>query len=424
MAVRLPEPVKYIINTLQQHGYEAYAVGGCVRDSLLLREPEDWDITTSADPFETRRLFGRTVDTGIKHGTVTVMLGKEGYEVTTYRIDGEYEDGRHPRQVAFTKSLKEDLARRDFTINAMAYNEEDGLVDIFGGEEDLKRRRIRCVGDPACRFDEDALRILRAYRFAAQLNFTIEAATVRAASERAGKLAKISAERIHTELNKLILSDHPEVLGQAYDAGLTPIFLPEFDASGVGSSGAEALKVLCALRILQEEEKAGYSGKERLILALTVLLQASGEESAEAALKRLKYDNGTIQGVHQLIRFYHYRFELSECGMRKAANLIGKNYIGYLFYLKRAAFPDTAAEVSTAARLYAGILERRECVELKDLAVNGGDLIRAGFRQGRELGAVLNSLLSLVLEEPDKNRKEILLREAKVIQKEAGYEKP
>ena len=172
--IELPEKVKYIINTIAKAGYEAYAVGGCIRDSILGRTPDDWDITTSASPGQIKALFRRTVDTGIRHGTVTVMREGEGFEVTTYRIDGEYEDGRHPREVTFTSSLLEDLRRRDFTINAMAYNEEAGLVDAFGGVKDINAGIIRCVGSPAERFSEDALRIMRAVRFSAQLGYRIE----------------------------------------------------------------------------------------------------------------------------------------------------------------------------------------------------------------------------------------------------------
>ena len=171
MEIQIPDKVDYILNELHANGYEAYAVGGCVRDALLGREPEDWDITTSAKPQQVKELFKRTIDTGIQHGTVTIMLDKDGFEVTTYRIDGSYEDGRHPTEVEFTSDLLEDLRRRDFTINAMAYNKEEGVVDAFDGMGDLKRHIIKCVGNPRERFDEDALRILRAVRFGAQLDF-------------------------------------------------------------------------------------------------------------------------------------------------------------------------------------------------------------------------------------------------------------
>lgn len=229
MKILLPEKVKTIINTLTAAGYEACAVGGCVRDSILGREPNDWDITTSAKPEEIKGLFARTVDTGIQHGTVTVLLDREGFEVTTYRIDGEYEDARHPKEVIFTASLEEDLKRRDFTINAMAYNEQDGLIDIFDGVGDIGRQMIRCVGDARERFSEDALRMLRAVRFSAQLGYQIEDKTKQAIREMAPSLQKISAERIQTELVKLVTSDHPDYLRTAYETGITKEILPEFD---------------------------------------------------------------------------------------------------------------------------------------------------------------------------------------------------
>ena len=229
MKIQMPEAANYIIQTLMAHGYEAYIVGGCVRDSVLGRTPQDWDITTSATPEQTKALFRRTIDTGIEHGTVTIMMDHVGYEVTTYRVDGKYEDHRRPKEVTFTASLLEDLKRRDFTINAMAYNEQEGLVDIFGGAEDLRRGIIHCVGVPQERFDEDALRSLRAVRFAAQLDFEIEAKTRQAIREKAEFLRDISAERIQVELTKLITSDHPERIIDAYELGITAIVLPEFD---------------------------------------------------------------------------------------------------------------------------------------------------------------------------------------------------
>jgi len=229
MKIQLPEKVNTIISTLQAHGYEAYAVGGCVRDSILGRIPDDWDITTSATPLETKSLFKRTFDTGIEHGTITVLIDKEAFEVTTYRVDGKYEDSRHPSEVTFTRSLKEDLLRRDFTINAMAYNDAEGLVDIFGGMEDLKNNTIRCVGNAKERFGEDALRILRAVRFAAQLGFEIESETQDAIKILAPTLANISAERIQVELIKMLVSPNPGLLQAAYELGITKVILPEFD---------------------------------------------------------------------------------------------------------------------------------------------------------------------------------------------------
>ena len=230
MKIELPKKVLFIINNLQLAGYDAFAVGGCVRDSILARKPQDWDITTSAKPEAIKEIFRRTIDTGIEHGTVTVMIGKDSYEVTTYRIDGAYEDSRHPKEVRFTNCLEEDLRRRDFTINAMAYNDDVRLVDVFGGMQDLNHHLIRCVGDPRERFSEDALRILRAVRFSAQLDFPIEPDTAKAVKELAPNLKNISAERIQTELVKLLTSPHPERIQDACELGITKVVLPEWDA--------------------------------------------------------------------------------------------------------------------------------------------------------------------------------------------------
>ena len=227
--VKIPEQVKSIIETLEENGYEAYAVGGCVRDTLLGRVPDDWDITTSANPIQVKALFRRTIDTGIQHGTVTVMIGDDGYEVTTYRMDGEYEDHRHPKEVLFTSNLNEDLKRRDFTINAMAYNPRVGIIDLYGGREDLEKKVIRCVGEANERFDEDALRMLRGIRFAGQLQFELEEKTFLAIKEKAPTLVNVSAERIRTELTKLIVSKGSDKLLLAVETGLSAYFLPELE---------------------------------------------------------------------------------------------------------------------------------------------------------------------------------------------------
>ena len=219
--IEIPSGAAHILRVLESRGYEAYVVGGCVRDSLLGRTPNDWDITTSALPQQVKALFPRTVDTGLKHGTVTILCGRDAYEVTTYRVDGEYLDGRHPKDVTFTASLREDLQRRDFTINAMAYSEKDGLQDYFDGLSDLERGIVRAVGDPEKRFGEDALRIMRAVRFAAQLGYDVEEKTLRAMKDLAPTLSKISAERIAVELEKLLLSPHPDKLFMAYECGIT-----------------------------------------------------------------------------------------------------------------------------------------------------------------------------------------------------------
>ena len=237
--ILIPKKVCAIIEVLEENGHEAYIVGGCVRDAILGKEPDDWDITTSALPETVIGLFPRIVETGLKHGTVTVFMEKEGFEVTTYRIDGEYLDNRHPKEVSFTSKLKEDLRRRDFTINAMAYNDRKGLIDIFGGISDLKQGLIRCVGNPEERFTEDALRILRAVRFAAGLGFEIEESTKKAMKSLAGNLSTISYERIQVELVKLLISDNPSELETAYELEITREILPEFDSDNVNHSSLQ-----------------------------------------------------------------------------------------------------------------------------------------------------------------------------------------
>ena len=322
MTIQLPGKVKFIINTLIQAGYEAYAVGGCIRDSILGRTPGDWDITTSASPQQVKELFPKTVDTGIQHGTVTVLEGSEGFEVTTYRIDGEYEDQRHPKEVVFTANLLEDLKRRDFTINAMAYNETEGLIDAFHGMEDIHRQVIRCVGNPMHRFTEDALRMMRAVRFAAQLGFTIEEQTKTAISALASSLAKISAERIQAELVKLLISDHPEEMRTVCELGMSRVFLPEFDAMmetpqnnryhrhNVGEHSILAMqnirkdKILRLTMLLHDVGKPVCKTVDENGIYHFYGHPAEGAKIAKTILRRLKFDNDTIRKVTNLIAWH------------------------------------------------------------------------------------------------------------------------
>ena len=311
--IKLPDDVQFIIHTLQLHGFEAYAVGGCVRDSILGREPGDWDITTSAMPEETKALFDKTFDTGIEHGTITVLLNHEGYEVTTYRIDGKYEDSRHPKEVTFTRNLKEDLLRRDFTINAMAYNDKDGIVDIFGGMQDLEKHMIRCVGNARERFSEDALRILRGVRFAAQLGFEIDEETKEGMKLLAPTLENISAERIQVELVKMLTSDRPELIRTAYELGITKVFLPEFDRMmetkqetlhhmyTVGEHTIHAMmnvrndKILRLTMLLHDTGKPEYKTMDEDGVAHFKMHALGSERIAKEVLRRLKFDNDTLQ---------------------------------------------------------------------------------------------------------------------------------
>ena len=322
LEVQIPEQVNGILETLQGAGHEAYVVGGCVRDALLGREPHDWDITTSALPLEVKTLFPRTIDTGLQHGTVTVMCGRTGYEVTTFRVDGVYEDGRHPKEVTFTPSLEEDLKRRDFTINAMAYDGKGGLIDLFDGQRDLEKGIVRAVGDPMQRFSEDALRIMRAVRFSAQLGYEIDGATLEAASVLAPNLKKISAERIRDELEKTLMSDRPDFLRTAWKAGITRQFLPEFDAC----METEQINPHHCYTVGEHTLKAVSLARKDKVLRLTMLLHDFGKPAcrttddkgvdhfykhgevgygmAQAILKRLKYDNATIRQVVPLVQWH------------------------------------------------------------------------------------------------------------------------
>lgn len=438
--IRLPLQVSGIIKTLQEAGFEAYAVGGCVRDSLLGRAPDDWDITTSAKPQQVKALFSRTVDTGIAHGTVTVLQGRSGYEVTTYRIDGAYEDGRHPRDVTFTASLAEDLKRRDFTVNAMAYNEEEGLVDLFGGRADMERRALRCVGNPRERFGEDALRMMRAVRFSAQLDYAIEEDTMEAIRALSGTLSKISAERIRTELVKLLLSGHPERFRTCYETGMTAVFLPEFDRmmeTGQNnphhcySVGEHAL---CALRRIRPDQA----------LRLAALLHdvgkpetesmdesgvnhfyghaAKGAELTRKIMRRLKFDNDTADRVVRLVREHDRKIGLSPAQMRLTVNCVGEDLFPDLFDLKEADLlaqsdymrDEKREELMRLRALYEKVKEEGDCLSLKGLAVTGRDLIGIGATPGPGLGALLQDLLGIVLENPSCNNRETLLEYARI----------
>lgn len=480
ITIDIPADVRYIIEKLRSAGYEAYAVGGCVRDSLLGKTPKDWDITTSAFPEDVKCLFTRTIDTGIKHGTVTVLLNGTGYEVTTYRIDGEYLDGRHPEEVSFTSNLDEDLKRRDFTINAFVYNEAEGVKDLFGGLDDLKNGIIRCVGDPLLRFGEDALRILRAVRFAAVLSFDIEKATYDAAAELAGNLSKVSAERIKTELEKTLTSSNPDYILMLHDLGIDRVILKELAAvksyrelkDSLKKSKAEASvrwAVLCYYikkdaRLKPASVKSILSGlkfdnrtSDKIMLFLdTVENCIKGDFDRNHKQPRHETDSGTLH-------METYQDYGNICGSdnsqdsyryfcRRILNIIGEEYIYDFADFCRSVLenrnPDTVyrrnvEDVSgvalicdtdgTAGTIAApntydeiqafidgrfestvrDILEKKECFSLKMLSVNGKDLLNEKIAEGKELGNILEYLLELVMESPERNEREYLLNAAR-----------
>ncbi len=438
LSISMPEGAGYIIQTLEKAGYEAYIVGGCVRDACLNKVPNDWDLTTNASPQEIKALFRRTVDTGIEHGTVTVMLKDEGYEVTTYRIDGDYSDGRHPNQVTFTASLAEDLRRRDFTINAMAYNEREGLVDLFGGIDDLKAGMIRCVGDARERFGEDALRILRAVRFSAQLGFAIEEKTAEAAKELSSNLEKISAERIFAELMKILLSPHPDWLKKACELNITGVILPEFDAMMKTPQNGPHHNVSVGEHTLLSLTKVRADAVLRLAMLLHDAGKAfCGEKDAggiwhfpdhaklsaalsEKVLKRLKSDRATMRRVKELVAAHSLMPKESPAAVRRMASTLGAECFSQYLEVKEADIlaqkkesqEEKLRSLYAVRAIWAKICADQDPLTVKDLAVTGKDLMGAGMKSGAFLGQVLKELLELVLEDPSLNQKDILMERA------------
>ena len=427
MKMNIPEPARKIIDRLNEHGYEAYVVGGCVRDMILKREPGDWDITTSARPEQVKALFTRTLDTGIQHGTVTIMVGKEGYEVTTFRVDGDYTDGRHPDTVTFTPSLEEDLKRRDFTINAMAYNHNTGLVDIFGGREDIDRKVIRCVGNPTERFTEDALRILRAIRFSAQLGFSIEERTYEAIRTIAPNMVHVSKERIQVELTKLLLSSHPDYISLVYETGISPFVSEKFHGAYAADSGDWAVPSI----------PAGVPAVKHMRWA--AFLRECSASQAAGILKDLKLDNDTSYRVRTLVEWQGKKIgvedggedclkhgkeegmkeiakqpEPSRASIRRAMSQMEPELFDDLLTLKMCLSEDASDDresrwLCRVRDLTEEIRSNRDCISLKTLAVSGHDIMGAGVKPGREVGNTLARLLDMVLEEPQRNTREYLL---------------
>ncbi len=445
MKIDMPQGAKYIIKELTESGYEAYIVGGCVRDSILGRNPSDWDITTSARPEDVKKLFRRTIDTGIQHGTVTVMLKDESYEVTTYRIDGEYTDHRRPDAVTFTDNLSQDLMRRDFTINAMAYNDDKGVIDIYGGLEDLKSKKIRCVGEPDDRFDEDALRIMRAVRFAAQLGFTIDEATSRAATGHTEELNKVSAERIETELTKLLISPHPELLITMYELGIMDVILPElsrcfetpqnnpYHRFDVGRHTVEVVrnvkptKVMRYAALLHDIGKPDMKTTDAYGIDHFKMHAKRSEEMAEDILKRLRMDNDTIRDVKTIILWHDYGIsgKITKTSVRRMLSNMGPEYFESFIDIRKADMKGQSDYLQEEKEYilqqimsyHDEIIQEKNALSLKELAISGKDLIELGIKPGRDMGRILGELLEEVLDRPELNDKETLLSMVKTMVK-------
>ena len=437
--INLPKTVWTAIERLEAAGFEAYAVGGCVRDSILGREPNDWDITTSARPEQTAAVFSdtRTVETGIKHGTLTVILDGMPLEITTYRCDGAYADNRHPVQVTFSARVEDDLCRRDFTVNAMAYHPERGLVDLFGGREDLSRRVIRCVGDPSTRFHEDGLRILRAVRFASVLDFSVEEATASAVHGDRALLDNIAAERIREEFCKLIcgrgavriLREYSDVIAQ---------FLPELGAC-VGFE--QNTKYHCydvfehSLRALEQTDS------DDPITRLAILLHdvgkplcytedengghfkghgAVGTALVECLMRRLRFDNATVESVTRLVEYHDREIPAEPRSVKRLMQKLSDENIFRLMEVRRcdrlahaSAFSEPSPTLKEIPLLVRAIREANECLSLKTLAVKGNDLMSLGVPAGKTMGALLAELLEDVIDGRLPNERDALLTAAK-----------
>lgn len=384
MFITLPDAVLHAIQHLNKAGFEAYAVGGCVRDSLMGKSPEDWDITTSATPEEMQAVFHehRCLETGLQHGTLTVIVEDTSLEITTYRVDGTYSDGRHPDSVVFTRSLAEDLRRRDFTINAMAYHPIHGLVDLYGGREDLRDGTIRCVGDANCRFNEDALRILRALRFASVLGFTLESDTAAALRRLAPTLTRVAMERITTEWAKLLCGTHCSAILQQFSE-VVSVFLPE-------------IRLTHDYALLTRVNPSVHTRLAALFLTTTTPLQ-----EAEASLQRLRLDKQTVRRIHLLLTAPPPTNSMDDAFLLRLLNHLDADLVFDYFSVYEI---DTSVLQRTQQ-----LLNNNVCYRISMLAVNGDDLVGAGISPGIAVGATLNDLLNAVMDGVCANTKNDLL---------------
>ncbi len=430
----LPDYVKMAIDTLCENGFEAYAVGGCVRDALLLKNPHDYDVTTSALPEQIKKCFKgfKVIETGIKHGTVSVVTNKNIIEITTYRIDGEYEDNRHPKDVSFTNSLKDDLCRRDFTINAMAYNEKDGLCDFFGGRADLESKIIRCVGEAEERFEEDALRILRALRFAAVLGFKIEKQTEKAILKKKKLLKNISQERIREEFSKLIVSKDAAKIIERYSE-VFAVFIPEIEKT----KGVLPYNEAHIYDVFIHTLKAVEYAKPKLCIRLCMLFhdigkpycftldqkgrghfyahQKIGANICTKVLTRLRFDNKTIKKTAMLVNYHDGRIFANEKSVLRWLRRIGSENLKDLLEVKRADAAaheksyalQRCAQIDEIDKILDEVIEKNLCYNLKMLDFKGGDAIELGFT-GKQTGHLLNYLLNAVIEKRCENENEKL----------------
>ncbi len=435
----LPDDVKYIINKLHENGFGAFLAGGAVRDLIMGRIPHDYDVSTSAKPEEVKRLFKRTVDTGIKHGTVTVIVNGVGYEVTTFRRESEYTDYRHPASVEFVEDVHEDCLRRDFTINAMLYDNDDGLIDFFCGKRDINQKIIRCVGNPEKRFKEDALRMLRAIRFSAVLGFEIEEKTFAAIKKYGILIKRVSSERITEELNKILLSDNPDYFRVMYNAGLLQYVIPQlskcfgepqknrYHIYDVGEHIMHTVKNIPADLVLRWAALLHDVGKPRCASVDSngiIHFYGHHRESvriAEDVLHRLRLDNNTIKDVLTLIENHDVRIEPAPENVKRMMSKTGAKLFKKLMQLQLAdnkakseiCYKEKKKKIDAVIQIYEDVISANEPYRISDLVINGRDLIKIGYRPGRAMGDVLKILTDEVIINSSLNNRFYLLNRAK-----------
>ena len=392
----IPQDVKNIIQTLNKAGYEAYVVGGAVRDFALHQNPHDWDIATNALPEQVKALFSKTIDTGLKHGTVTAMLNNVGYEITTYRVDGEYSDGRHPDEVQFTASLKDDLARRDFTINALAMDINGQVIDYFGGLEDLSNKKIRAVGNPDKRFAEDALRMMRAIRFSSKLGFDIDKETYASIIRNTEKLSNVSQERITSEMQKILESNHPQKFILLYELGLSNVYFPE-------------LNTIDLTQLTTTTNNMAKTNDSDVRWAL--LFSELDRHNTTSIMKRFKFSNKQQQTISTIISDGKIKFTNLAQIRRYAGNR--SDYLLRQVYDYRMIKLDK----STQTEWFNLIQQCRNdgsAISMRDLQINGNDLQALGLA-GVEIKEMQESLYNYVLTYPEKNNRKELIAQAKQI---------
>ena len=407
MKINLPPKVRYIINKIYENNYEAYIVGGCVRDAILGFEPNDYDITTSASPNTIQEIFKdfKCIETGIEHGTVSVVIEDEIFEITTYRIEGEYKDHRRPDKVDFTDRLEEDLKRRDFTINAMAYNEKKGLIDLFGGKEDLNNKIIKTVGNPYDRFNEDGLRMIRAIRFSSKLNFTIEKETLKAIYDKSFIINNISLERITDEFTKIILSDKPENIKYLFETKLLK-YLNISNEDNIGKLTQFYNEIIILNKINKNLEKR---------LALLDYIIEKNNINCKSFCNELIYSKKIIKN-HNIILTLLKNIEidhLNKVEIKKILSGVDRNLLEEYLDISRIIY-DKEKKVDEIIDILSEIEENNECYIIKNLKVNGRDIMSLGYKN-KEVGEVLNYLLEIVIEDYTLNKKDVLIKKIKEI---------